>query len=112
MGVGMILLSTFIAAISQVMLKLSARKDYSVRWREYINPLVISAYSLFVVTTILSVFAHRYIPMTLCAALAVSGQIFVPCMSYLFLKEKISRRRLMGMSIIVVGILIFSIQIE
>ena len=39
-----ILFGTFISAISQVMLKKAAMKTYPSKIREYLNPLVISAY--------------------------------------------------------------------
>lgn len=101
--------ANLVAAVSQLLLKLAARKNYPVWWRSYINPLVITAYGMFFGTTIMNVFALRYIPLTLSAALGASGQIFVPAVSALFLKEHISKRRLLGMFIIVAGIVLFSL---
>lgn len=98
-----------IAAISQIFLKIAAGKEYSVWWRSYINPLVIIAYGFFFGTTLINVFALRYIPLSFSAGLGASGQIFVPVLSMLFLKEKISRKRQLGMLIIVIGIIIFSL---
>ena len=63
---GMILMfGVLIGAISQVMLKISALKTYPSRLKEYLNPLVISAYVLFVGTTLLSVFAYKGIPLSM-----------------------------------------------
>lgn len=108
-GAGLVLFATGISAISQVLLKLSSRRSYPSAWREYINPFVITAYAMYFATTIMSVLALRYIPLTLSTALGTSGQIFVPVMSYLFLQEKISRRKAVGMAIIIVGIIIFAL---
>lgn len=105
----LVLGANLIAAVSQLLLKLAAKKDYPVWWRSYLNPLVITAYGMFFGTTILNVFALRHIPLTLSAALGASGQIFVPAVSALFLKERISRKRLLGMAIIVIGIIVFSV---
>lgn len=41
--------STLISSLSQVMLKKSAQKTYPSKIREYLNPLVIIAYGLFLV---------------------------------------------------------------
>ena len=109
LGAAFILTGTFISAASQILLKLSTRKSYANKWREYFNFYVIAAYALFVLSTICGVMALRYIPVTLNAALGTSGQIFVPVMSFLILHEKISRRKLCGMALIVLGILIFSV---
>ena len=109
LGAAFILTSTFIAGVSQILLKLSARKHYPDRWHEYLNLYVISAYALFFLSTIFSVTALRYIPVTLSAALGTSGQIIIPVMSFLILHETISRRKLYGMALIVLGILIFSV---
>ena len=51
----LILAGTFIAAISQVMLKIEANKPHKSHLQEYLNPLVIFAYVLFVGTTLLSI---------------------------------------------------------
>ena len=108
-GAGLVFISHLIAAFSQILLKKAAGKTYSVWWRSYVNPQVITAYSLFVVTTILSVLAMKHIPMSVSAALGASGQIIVPVMSFICLREKITKKKLIGMLIIVVGILIFSL---
>ena len=108
-GSGLMVTSTFIAAFSQILLKKSAKKTYDTWWKAYINASVISAYSLFVGTTILSVFALKFIPMTLCAAFGATGQVFVPLLSFFILHEKISRRTLEGMTIILLGVLVFSL---
>lgn len=106
-GILLILLSVIISSLSQLLLKVSAQKDYVVWWREYINLFVISAYALFFFTTLLNIFALHYIPLTLSAVLGTSGQIVVPVLSYLFLHEKIDKRKCVGMIILALGILVF-----
>lgn len=108
-GICLVLTSNMVAAGSQILLKKAAKKTYLVWWRSYINAFVISAYSLLVLTTVFSVVALRFIPLSLSAAFAASGQIFVPVLSRVFLGEEISKRRLMGMLTIVLGIIIFSL---
>lgn len=108
-GTGLILFSNAVAAASQILLKKAAGRTWSVWWRAYINPYVIMAYVLFFMTTVFSVLALRFIPLSLSAVLASSSQVFVPLLSYLFLGEKLSRRRLCGMMTIVTGVIIFAL---
>lgn len=108
-GIGLILCSNIVAGISQILLKTAAKKDYDVWWRSYLNPYVIVGYGLLFGTTILGVLALRYIPLTLSAAFAASGQIIVPILSCFILHEKISKKRMCGMVIIVLGIIVFSL---
>ena len=48
---GILLLGTFISAVSQVILKKAAEKTHPSKIKEYLNFPVIFAYSLFVLTT-------------------------------------------------------------
>jgi len=108
-GCALVLVAVLISAFSQLLLKMSARKAYSVWWQSYINVLVISAYGMFFGTTLFNAIAMRYIPLSLAAALESSSQIFVAIISVVFLKEKLSRRKLAGLALIVFGIVLFSI---
>ena len=108
LGVGLSLLAQLVASTSQLLLKISAGKTYKVWWRSYLNILVIAAYGMFFGTTIINVFALKYIPLTLSAALGAAGQIFVAIFSVVFLKEKIGKKKLLGLALIVLGIIIFS----
>lgn len=108
-GAALTLASTFLAGISQLLLKIAAGREYTSWLREYLNIRVITAYAIFVLTTILSVAALRYIPLSLSTALAATGQIFVPALSWLVLKERITPKKALGMTAIVVGIIIFAL---
>lgn len=103
------LASTFLAGLSQLLLKLSAGREYTSWLREYLNARVITAYAIFVLTTVLSVAALRFIPLSLSTALAATGQVFVPLLSWLILKERITSQKAIGMVAIVVGIVIFAL---
>lgn len=109
LGVGLALLAHIVAAVSQVFLKISAKKTYTVWWRAYLNVLVIVAYGMFFGTTVINIFALKHIPLTVSAALGATGQIFVPVLSALVLKERINKQKLIGMLMIVAGIFVFSL---
>lgn len=107
--VGVFLFSVFISSVSQVMLKKSAEKQYSNKIREYLNVPVILAYGIFFLSTLITMVAYRYVPLSLGAVLSSSGYIFVTILGAVFLKEKVTRRRMAGLALILLGILLFNV---
>lgn len=107
--IGIFLASTFVSSISQIMLKLSSKKQYNSRIEEYVNPLVITAYALFFGCTFLTMYALKVVPLSMAAILETSGYIFVTVLSRIFLQEQISRQKLMGLMVIVTGLVIYSL---
>ncbi len=103
------LVSVLISSISQVMLKTSANKSYKNRILEYLNPRVISAYALFFLSTVVTVIAYKYVPLSSGPILESAGYIFVAVLGYFFLHEKLSKKKLIGMGLILVGIALFSL---
>ena len=102
------LAGVFISAISQVILKTSANKSHSSFIKEYINPRVILAYTFFFGASLLAVTAYRHIPLSLGVVLESTGYIYIPLMSYFFLKERITFKKAVGMIVIIIGIFVFS----
>ena len=90
---GILLFGVFVGAISQVMLKKAAQKHYDSVLREYLNPLVILAYVLFVGTTLLSV-------------LAATSYIYVTFFGVTIFHEKMNRKKLLALALILAGIVI------
>ena len=99
----------FISSISQIILKKSAQKEYPNKIREYLNARVIFAYIIFFGATLCSIWAYTVIPLSLGPILESSGYIFVAILSWLFLKEKITKQKMLGLSIIIIGIIIYSL---
>jgi len=99
----------FVSSVSQTLLKKAASRSYGSRIQEYLNPLVISAYVLFMLSLLVNVYILKFIPLSLSPILESSGYVFVAGLSYFFLKERLSKRQLIGMGLIIIGIIIFSI---
>ena len=78
------------------------------RIKEYLNPMVITAYAIFFLSTFLTMYALKYVPLTYSPIIEPLSYIFVPVIGVLVLKEKISRRRVLGITIMLVGIVVFS----
>lgn len=101
--------SVLISSISQIMLKTSANKVYESKIKEYLNPTVIIAYALFFLSTIITVFAYKYVELSSGPILESFGYIFVAVLGYIFLKEKLSKKKIIGMVLILFGIFVFSL---
>lgn len=108
-SVCLLLLSVFISSVSQIILKKAADKTYESTLKEYMNPMVIGAYELFFCSVILTMLALKHVPLSMSPILESTGYIFVSVMGYIFLKERFSRRKLMGFALILAGIVIFNL---
>lgn len=107
-AVCILLVSVFISSVSQILLKKAANRVYTSPLKEYLNPLVIGAYAMFFSSVILTMLALRYLPLSMSPILESTGYIFVSVLGYFFLKESFSRRKLLGIALILVGIAVFS----
>lgn len=103
------IISVFISSVSQVLLKKSTLKKYSSKIKEYLNVTVIVAYAMFFGATLITVMAYKFIPLSIGPILESTGYIFVTILGAICLKEKISRKKLMGMGVIMLGIIVFSL---
>lgn len=101
--------SVLISSFSQVLLKIAANKKHESKIKEYLNPIVIIAYGIFFTSTLLTMYALKYVPLTMSPIIESASYIFVPIFGVLMLKEKISKRRLMGMGIMLIGMIIFAL---
>lgn len=104
-----LLVGVFISAISQVMLKKAALKEYDSVLKEYINPLVIFAYILFVGTTFLSILAYRGIPLSMGPILEATSYIYVTFFGVKIFDEKINKKKMFALGMIIAGIVVYSI---
>ena len=101
--------SVFISSISQIVLKKSANKTYESRINEYLNPMVIVAYFVFFASSLLTTLAYKGVPLSFGPILESSGYIYITILGFLFLKEKITLKKLFGNVLIIIGIVFFYI---
>ena len=102
------LLSVFVCSCTQITLKKSAAKDRK-GIRIYLNKTVIISNIIFVGATLVTVFLYRHIQLSTGALLNSAGYVFVPALSIVFLKEKMSRRKVIGIVFIVIGIAVYAL---
>jgi len=102
-------MSNLIAGFSQILLKKAAVKPTK-RWiDQYLNPLVIVAYGLFFGSTIFSMLGYKGLPLSMTPVFNALSQLIVALLAYLFLRERPSKQRLLGLAVVVLGIVVFSL---
>ncbi|MCR5290534.1 MAG: triose-phosphate transporter family protein [Treponema sp.] len=105
--IGLLFFCSFISAFSQILLKKSALHTYSSFIREYLNIYVISAYSIYFIAVCMDLWALHKVPVSYVPIIEASSYVYVIFLSRVFLKEKFSKRKIIGMSIIVLGIILY-----
>ena len=105
---GVYLLGVFISAVSQVMLKKAAQRRYDTALAEYLNPLVISAYALFFLTTLMTIYAYKVIPISLGPVLEATSYLYVTFFGVTIFKERLGAKKAAALVLIVLGIVIYA----
>lgn len=101
------ILSVTIASFSQILLKKGAMKQYDTFIREYLNVFVIGGYLLMFGSVFLTMIVYRGMDFMNVPVLESIGYVLVPVLSYFFLKEKMTRKKILGILFILAGILIY-----
>lgn len=105
---GVFLCSVLISSISQILLKKSADRTYDSRLKEYLNPLVIVAYIMFFCSMMITMYCYRYVDVSAGPIFESAGYVFVGILGFIFLKEKFTIKKTIGMVLILLGIVVFS----
>lgn len=100
---------TFFSAISQVLLKQSANRTYKHPVLEYLNWRVLVAYSIFFTVLLINTYAYTQVEMKYGPVIDAFTYVFVLLLSVGILKEKVSRGKMIGNIIIVLGIIIYTL---
>ena len=106
MGTILYLASVAIASISQLLLKKSANEKHESFIRSYLNVLVVSAYVLLSISMVLTSLAYRTVPLALGPIIETLGIVFVAILSSIIFKEKHSKRFILGMFFIILGVIV------
>ena len=101
----------FVSSIAQILLKSSAKIERESFIKEYLNRLVVIGYLMLFASMCIGIIAYRVVPLKYGAIIESLGYVFVMLLSAGFLKEKITRRKFIGNIIIILGIVIFSLDI-
>ena len=104
----LVILSVLAAAGAQILLKQGARKDYSSFWRQYLNPWVIGGYGIMGMSLLLNIFCmSQGVQVKEVSIIESLSYLFVPLLSWLFFKEKITWRKAGAIAVIMAGVIVF-----
>lgn len=96
-------ISVLIASYSQILLKKGAMKK-----NIYINKYTIIGYFLMLLSTLFTLYAYKGVNLSLSQMLQSLSFLFVTIFSYFLLKETITKKTMIGIILILVGIVIYS----
>lgn len=98
--------AALLAAVSQILLKLSAKKEHRGLIQEYLNGYVICGYGMLAASLLMNLWAYQGVEYRFGPVINASSYVFVMFLGRLFLREKITWKKFLGNVLIVVGILI------
>ncbi|MEA4853348.1 MAG: EamA family transporter [Christensenella sp.] len=103
----------FISSVSQILLKISAERNIDAKGfkAQYLNKFVIIGYLLLFIAMLIPLYVYQFVPLKYGAVIESLGYVFVMILSALILKEKITKKKLIGNLLIIAGVIIFSIKI-
>jgi len=106
-GIILLLCSVLIASVSQIILKKSADSKHESFIKEYLNARVIIGYGMMFASTFFSIFAYRYVEYKNGPLIESLGYLFVMILSAIFLSEKITKKKVIGNLVILLGLIVF-----
>lgn len=104
----LVILSVFLAACAQMLLKQGARQQYAQWWRQYANGWVIGGYAIMFGTMVMNIFAmSKGVQVKEVSIIESMSYLFVPVLSFVIFKEKLTWRKLCAIAIIITGVIVF-----
>ena len=104
----LVILSVFLAACAQMLLKQGARQQYAQWWRQYANGWVIGGYAIMFGTMVMNIFAmSKGVQIKEVSIIESMSYLFVPALSFVIFKEKLTWRKIIAVAIIITGVIVF-----
>lgn len=103
-------LAVFIAGVAQIILKKAAMRHSDKAFlRKFLNLPVVCGYGLMFGSSFLNVIALRTLPLSFTPITEATGYIWVPLLSWAFLRVRPTRRNVIGGIVIVAGMVLFAV---
>lgn len=91
-----------------MLLKQGARQQYDIWWRQYVNGWVIGGYAIMFGTMMMNIYAmSRGVEVKEVSIIESMSYLFVPILSFVCFKEKLTWRKLGAIGIIIIGVIVF-----
>jgi drug/metabolite transporter (DMT)-like permease len=97
-----------IASIAQLLLKKSSVSSHNSVVFEYLNIRVILGYCLMISSLLMNIYAMKNgVLVKEVSSMESLSYLFVPLLSFLIFNERLSKKKIVSICIIIVGVLIF-----
>lgn len=104
----LVIVSVLAAACAQMLLKQGAKKQYPSFLRQYLNPWVIGGYGILGGSLLLNIFClSRGVQVKEIGIIESFSYLFVPILSWIFFKERITWRKAGAIAVIMTGVVVF-----
>ena len=104
----LVIVSVLAAAGAQILLKQGAKKQYSTFIRQYLNPWVIGGYCIMGASLLLNIVCLSHgVQVKEVSVIESLSYLFVPLLSLLFFKERITMRKAGAIMVIMIGVVVF-----
>ena len=106
-------IGVFISSISQILLKKGAKKNIEEKsfFKQYFSKYVIGGYLLLFSAMFMPLIAYSVVSLKYGAVIESLAYVFVMVLSALFLKERITKKKLIGNIMIIGGVIFFGMNI-
>ena len=95
-------------SIAHLLLKKGSVISTDNQLKMYFHPYSITAYIIFAIVAFLSIYAMKGLDLKVFFALSSLTYICIPILSFIFLKESVTRNKLIGIIMISIGVIIFN----
>ena len=103
------ILSVFVASLSQTLLKWESGREHTSLVKEYLNVGVIGGYGLLALSMLMTMFAYKKLPLSMTPAFESFSYIFVTVFGVTVFHERVTKKKLLALGIIIMGILVFAL---
>ena len=103
------ILSVFVASVSQTLLKWESGREHKSLVKEYLNVGVIGGYGLLALSMLMTMFAYKKLPLSMTPAFESFSYIFVTVFGVTVFHERVTKKKLLALGIIIMGILVFAL---
>lgn len=103
-----VILAVFSAACAQMLLKKAATIQYPNVIRQYLNPWVIGGYGVMGLVMLVNIYAmSKGVMLKEVGIIESLSYLFVPCLSWIIFREKLSWMKMVAIAVIMTGVIVF-----
>ncbi len=96
-----------VTAVSQLLLKTQANTSEEASFlRKFLNPRVIISYGMLLAVMAMNQVALIYLPASALPCFTATSFFWIYLLGWIFLKEKIGKRKILGVALILAGVLV------